>query len=236
MKTQRIITGLLLILTPILFLSAFTLLQIGFEYPDILRQPAGYVLERFAAGGSGLVANWYAMLLSALLFIPIAVLLHPHLAHQGPAQTALAGYLPLATVFGVVAGLVQMLGFARWPFLVPSLAAAYRDPSASAATREAVMATFQAFNQYAGAGVGEHLGYWFTALWTVLIGLAMLQSGRFPRWLGWIGALAALGIFSGVLEPAGLAWAGAINAVAYIAWAIWLLLTGVFLLSSGEQP
>lgn len=236
MKTQRIITGLLLIFTPILFLGAFTLLQIGFEYPDILRKPAGYVLERFAAGGSGLVINWYAMLLSALLFIPIAVLLHPHLARQGAARTAFAGFLPLATVFGVVAGVVQMLGFVRWPFLVPSLAAIYRDPSASAATREAVMVTFQAFNQYAGAGVGEHLGYLFTALWTVLIGLAMLQSSIFPKWLGWMGALSALGIFSGVLEPAGLAWAGAVNAAAYIVWAVWMLATGVFLLGSGKKP
>ena len=236
MKKQRLSVGLLLIITPLLFMGAFTLLQINFEYPDILRQPAGYVLERFAAGGSGLVINWYAMLLSAMLFIPIAVLLQPTLSHPDAGQPSMTWTLPLATVFGVLAGVVQMLGFVRWPFLVPSLAAIYRDPASSAAAREATQIIFQAFNQTAGVGIGEHLGYLFTSLWTVLVGLAMIRSPIFPRWLGWAGALTALGIFAGVLEPAGLALAGTINAVAYIIWAVWLLATGVLLLRLGKKP
>jgi hypothetical protein len=93
--------------------GALTLLQINFEYTDILRQPAATVLEKFAAGGSSLVANWYAMLVSAIFFIPIAVLLHPFLTRKD------VWYLPLATVFGVLAGVVQMLGFVRWAFQVP---------------------------------------------------------------------------------------------------------------------
>jgi len=43
-----------------------------------------------------------------------------------------------------------MLGFIRWPFLVPSLAYTYLDPSASEATRAAIEVTFNAFNHYAG--------------------------------------------------------------------------------------
>lgn len=229
MKTRRMITGLLLIVAPILFIAAFTLLQINFEYPAILRRPAGYVLERFAAGGAGLAANWYAMLVSALLFIPIAVLLHPNLARKD------TWYLPLATTLGVLAGVVQMLGFIRWPFLVPGLAAAYLDPAAGEARREAISAVFQAFNQYAGVGVGEHLGYLFTAAWGALVGLAMLDSGIFPKWLGWAGLLSALGIGAGLLEPAGAAWAGAINALAYLFWALWLLVSGIVLLKSAAQ-
>jgi hypothetical protein len=228
MKTGRIFTGILLIVAPILFMGAFTLLQINFEYPDILRKPGGYVLEQFAAGGSGLVALWYTMLVSAFLFIPTAVLLQPYLEREG------TWYLPLATTFGVIAGAVQMLGFIRWPFLVPSLAALYLDPTTSDSARQAAVATFQAFNQYAGAGVGEHLGYAFTALWGVLVGLAMLKSLWFPKWLGWTGMLSALGILFGMLEPAGLGWAGLVNAIAYIFFAIWLLLTGIFLMKSGE--
>jgi hypothetical protein len=205
-------------------MGAFTLLQINFEYPDILRQPAGYVLERFAAGGSGLVANWYAMLFSALLFIPIAVLLHPFLAREN------TWYLPLATTLGVLAGMVQALGFVRWPFLVPALAAAYLDPAASEGAREAISAVFLAFNQYAGAGIGEHLGYLLTASWGLFVGLVMLDAEIFPKWLGWMGMLSSLGILVGVLEPAGVAWAGLVNAMAYIFWALWLLVSGVFLL------
>ncbi len=44
-KSHRIWTGIMLIVTPILFMTAFTMLQINFEYPDILRQPAVTVME-----------------------------------------------------------------------------------------------------------------------------------------------------------------------------------------------
>jgi hypothetical protein len=115
-NSHRILTGILLIVTPILFMTAFTLLQINFEYPDILRQPAAAVMEKFVAGSSGLIANWYLMVISAILFIPISVMLHPYLAREATP------YMTTATIFGVTAGIVQMLGFFRWPFLVPTLA------------------------------------------------------------------------------------------------------------------
>jgi hypothetical protein len=124
-KPHRNLTAFLLIATPILFMAAFTMLQINFEYPDILRKPAVYVMEQFVAGGSGLIANWYIMAFSAMLFVPIAVLLHPYLVSED------AWFLPLATIFGMVAGVVQTLGFIRWTFLVPLLASSYLDPSTS---------------------------------------------------------------------------------------------------------
>jgi hypothetical protein len=151
-KSHRILTGILLIVTPILFMVAFTILQINFEYPDILRQPAIAVMEKFAAGGSSLIANWYLMVVSSILFIPISVMLHPYLAREDTP------YMTVATTLGVTAGIVQMLGFIRWPFLVPTLASTYLDPSTSEATRAAIEVTFTAFNLYAGVGVGEHLG------------------------------------------------------------------------------
>lgn len=229
MKTQKTVAGFLLITAPILFMGAFTLLQINFAYPDILRQPVDTVLTQFAAGGSGLVANWYAMLFSAILFVPIVVLLHPFLAREDK------WYLPLASVFGVLAGVVQMVGFVRWPFLVPVLAKAYLDPAASQATQQSVSVVFSAFNQYAGVGIGEHLGYIFTGLWSLLIGLAMLDSPIFPKWLGWIGILSGLGILPGALESAGFAWAGTVNALAYILWALWLLVSGIYMLRWGSR-
>ena len=77
-----------------------------------------------------------------------------------------------------------MLGFVGWPFLVPTLAVSYLDPAASQGTRAAVSVVFLAFNQFAGVGIGEHPGYAFTGFWVLLVGLAMLDSEIFPRWLG----------------------------------------------------
>src|SRR5438067_1099621 len=106
----RRLAGLLLILVPVAFTICFTLLQMQFEYPDILRQPTADVLTKFQAGGSGLIAVWYALTLTAVLFIPVVVLLHRLLAAR-EASVALS----IATVFGIIAGLAQTLGFLRWP-------------------------------------------------------------------------------------------------------------------------
>jgi hypothetical protein len=217
----RQLTGLLFVATPVTMLAAFTLLQVNFEYPAILRQPAGYVLERFQAGGAGLLATWYLFALSAAVFIPLAVMVHQVLKPDAPP------YLSAATASGVTAGLVQVLGLIRWPFLVPALAQTYLDPAATPAQREAAALVFQAFNVYAGAAVGEHLGYLFTAGWTVLISLALWRSSLAWPWLGGVGLLAGLGILAGVLEPLGVPGAGAVNAVAYTVWAIWLVALGV---------
>lgn len=225
----RVLTGVLLVLTPVAFNVFFTLLSVTFGYPDILREPTGYVLRRFDAGGGGLVAIWYGFMLTAVLFVPLAVLVHKALAREDTP------YMAVATAFGVVAGVVQFLGLVRWPFLVPYLADAYLDPASSGATRESVAVVFQAFNQYAGVGVGENLGYLFTGLWTALVALAMFGSPLpFRRWLAPLGAVSAACIAVGMLEPAGFEPAADLVVVGYIIWSVWLALFGILLLLSGS--
>ncbi len=221
----RKLTGVVLILTPVAFNVFFTLLSVTFEYPDILREPASYVLRSFDAGGSGLVAIWYGFMLTAVLFVPLAVLVHKVPARQDTP------YMAVATAFGVVAGVVQFLGLVRWPFLVPYLADTYLDPASSGATREAVAVVFQAFNQYAGVAVGENLGYLLTGLWTMLVALAILASRLpFRRWLALLGVVSAAGVLVGTLESIGFEPAANIVVVGYILWSIWLALFGIFLL------
>jgi hypothetical protein len=211
------LTGSLLFIIPVIFTLVFVLLGTSFEYPDILRKPVTYVLERFAAGGAGLIALWYGMLASALAFTLI-----PLLTRRLYPEASLS--LDLGVIFGVLAGLVQALGFARWVFLVPALAASNADPSSSEATRAAIHVVFNAFNQYAGVAIGEHLGYLFTALWTLSVAIPLLARSR---WLGGSGVIFALGILIGLLEPAGIAWAGPVNAIAYLAWSLWMMAFGV---------
>jgi hypothetical protein len=224
-RALRVLTGFLLILTPIAFNVFFTLLSVTFEYPDILREPTGYVLRNFDGGGGELVAIWYGFMLTAVLFVPLAVLVHKALVREDTP------YMSVATAFGVVAGVVQFLGLVRWPFLVPYLADTYLDPASSAATRESVAVVFQAFNQYAGVGVGENLGYLFTGLWTLLVALAMFGSPLpYRRWLAILGVLSAAGVSVGTLEPVGFEPAADIVVVGYILWSIWLALFGILLL------
>jgi hypothetical protein len=84
--------------------------------------PAGEVLARFQAGGPGLMVLWYAMTNTAALFIPIVLLMRQLLNEQGSPN------IFFATVFGTIAGVVEILGLIRWPLLVPNLTRVYFDP------------------------------------------------------------------------------------------------------------
>lgn len=229
--TVRHAAGALLLFVPLVFTICFGMLGALFEYPDILRMPTADVLVRFQAGGPSLVAVWYVLTLTALLFVPVALLTHRVLAGGGAGES-----LRVATVFGVIAGLVQTLGFIRWPFLVPHLAEVYLDPAASEAQRAAAGLVFEAFHRYAGMALGEHLGYLSTSTWTLLVGLAMVRAPLFGRWLGASGVVLAIGIAAGLLEPAGWGVAGAINAITYLAWAAWLIVVGGVLLFRRGAP
>jgi hypothetical protein len=219
-----ILTGLLLIIVPLAFNVAFFLLQKTFEYPDILRQPTESILRRFQQGGASLRRLWYAFAFSAVLFTPVPVMVQQVFGLLAP------WYLAIGTVMGVLAGLVQFLGLIRWPFLVPSLADLYADPQSSQATRDSAAVTFQAFHRYVGVAIGEHLGYLFTSAWTTLLCFAIIQTGIVNPLFGWLGILPAAGVLIGVFEETGFKAAGAVNAISYILWSIWLVALGIAVL------
>ena len=220
------ITGVLLILVPVVFNLFYALLQRSFDYPNILREPTEHILLRFQKGGARLRMTWYGFMLSAVLFVPVVVLLHQVLSLSDAALP----YLGIATTIGVLSAVVQFLGLVRWPFLVPYLAETYNDPASSQATKDAVTVTFQAFHRYAGVGVGESLGYLFTSIWTLLVGIAMIGSPLFAPWIGWLALIPAAGIFIGIFEEAGVKAAGIITAISYVLWSLWLVASGIILI------
>jgi hypothetical protein len=229
--TVELVTAALLIAVPVAFNLAFFELGRAFDYPNILRKEPDEILRRFHAGGSGLILRWEALLASALLMLPLTVLLAVVL-DAGPTLTA------LAVIAGVIAGLVQALGLVRWPFAVPELARRYvaaPDGPEGDATRQTVAVVFATLHRLFGVGIGEHLGYLFTGLWTLLIAASILSTLALPTWLGIAGVLIGIALLIGVLEfvgpnePDGWPLAGTIVPIAYIAWSIWLILLGVFL-------
>jgi len=226
----RQVTAVLSIAVPIVFNVAFFELGRAFDYPSILRRPADEILRRFAAGGAGLLLRWHLLFLSALAMLPLAVLLAVVL-DAGPVLT------PLTMVVGIVAALVQAVGLARWPFAVPELARRYvaADGPNEEETRRSIEVVFAVLHRYLGVGIGEHLGYLATGLWTVLVAGSILVGTVLPAWLAIAGVLIGLALLVGTLEfvgpnePEGWALAGTIVPIAYIAWSVWLILLGVFL-------
>ena len=228
--TTTTVAGLFLVALPVAFNAAFAGLSAKFEYPDILRRPTDEVLGRFREGGAGLVTLWWAFALSAVALAPLAVLLSLAL----DANEALRA---VAATVGVPAATVQFLGLVRWPFLVPYLARVAAEADLSTPRRDAVDVIFQSFNRYLGVAVGEHLGYLLTGVWSVLVGVALNQSTIAAGWLGYpgivIGVLLVLCSFEfvGPAERAGWKLAGTLTPIAYIAWSLWLVATGISLLA-----
>jgi Domain of unknown function (DUF4386) len=225
------VAGLLLVVVPLGFNAAFSLLAARFDYPGILRRPTADVLARFSAGGTPLVLTWWAFALTALLMVPLVLLFTRAIDDADPTLLA------VSTTVGVLAALVQFLGLVRWPFLVPYLARTIADPDASPARREAVDVVFQSFNRYLGVAVGEHLGYALTGAWTTLAGIALTQTAAAPGWLGVlaivIGPILMLCSleFVGSHEPSGWRLAERLTPLTYISWSLWLIATGVAFLS-----
>lgn len=229
--SEQTLAGIVLIAVPILFNAGFTLLAQRFDYPDVLRRPTHEVLERFRAGGTPLILIWWVFALSAVLFTAVAILLA--IAVDEADRPAVV----LGAVVGVLASVVQFLGLIRWPFLVPYLARTAEEAEPDSPTGQAVDVVFQAFNRYLGVGVGEHLGYAFTGIWSILAGIALIESSASPDWLGVVGvAVGPLFVlcsleFVGRTSDSGWKLAEALTPVTYIAWSVWLIAVGVALVA-----
>jgi hypothetical protein len=229
--SAEVAAAVLLVAVPIAFNLAFLELGRAFDYPSILRKEPDEILRRFAAGGSGLLLRWQALMVSALAMLPLVALLAVVLEAPTPLTT-------LSIVIGSAAALVQALGLVRWPFAVPELARRYvaaEGPDAEA-TRRTIELTFVTLHRLFGVGIGEHLGYLLTGVWTLLVATSILSGAVLPGWLGLIGLAIGVALLVGSLEFVGPnekdGWplAGTIVPIAYIAWSLWLVGLGVFLL------
>jgi hypothetical protein len=236
---QRTLLGAAALSLAIAFNLPFAPLAANFNYPDILRRPAGEVLDAFAAGGPSLILTWYAFALSAVGLIFFA----PTLALTTANWTRRPGLAVAAALFGALAGLAQAIGLFRWVFAVPALAAAHVDPATDAATRISLEAAFTLLNDWGGVAIGEHLGQILTLGWVALATRQALSSKqRFARPAAVLAAVAVVGIGIGLGEGLSIALGQeapllAMATVAgYMAFSLWLLTTGAGLIAHSFFP
>lgn len=222
--TLRRITGLLLITAVIAFATAASVLSATFDWPDILREPPSTVLAKFAAGGDPLVWTWFATAWTyALLAVPMLLL----------ATVLARPALALAGTVGAASVLLSLIGFLRWVFVVPQLAASWTagDPT----TRLAAEAAWTAQHQFGGALLGEHLGQVLAIAWSVSVSTVALRGGVLPRWIGWTGLAASVlfllnqGDVLATAVPGFPVWDAA-GFVGSTAWILWIAGLGATLL------
>jgi hypothetical protein len=181
---HRRTTGTLFVGGAVAFGAAATVLSSTFDWPDILREPAGVVLPAFDAGGTSLVWTWFATAWTyGLLVVPILLLPGVLGRRDDPA-------LRVATFVGAASVLLSLIGFLRWVFVVPPLASSYVGGDAT--TQAAVDAAWTAQHQFGGALLGEHLGQLLAIGWSITLSVIILRSRILPRWLGATGLAASV--------------------------------------------
>jgi hypothetical protein len=226
-------TGALFAGAAIAFAAAATLLSSTFDWPDVLRRPADTVLTEFAAGGSSLVWTWFATAWTyGLLVVPVLLLPAALGRRDDPA-------LRVATYLGAASVLLSVVGFLRWVFVVPPLAASF--VAGDGATRTAVAAAWTAQHQFGGALLGEHLGQLLAVAWSLTLSVVVLRSGLLPRWLGGAGAVASVlyllnqGDVLATAVPGFPVWEPA-GFLGSSLWGLWVAALGICLLRAAAHP
>ena len=164
---QRSLLGAAALSLAIAFNLPFALLAASVDYPDILRRPAGEVLDAFAAGGPTLILTWYGFALSAVGLILFA----PALALTTADWTRRPGLAVAAALMGSLAGIAQAIGLFRWVFAVTALATLHADPATDADTKASLETAFNLLNGWGGVAIGENLGQILTLAVVVLAAL-----------------------------------------------------------------
>ncbi|MBG1232237.1 DUF4386 family protein [Aestuariivirga litoralis] len=226
----RVAKGVAAIVFAILFNIPFSILGATFDYPAILRKPAGEALDKFAEGGNGLILTWYGFAFAALALTPLAIALSitPKRVFNSPALAI------GAALAGTAASITQAIGLFRWVFAIPAIAAAHADPAATEQAKFAAEQMFSTLNNWGGVAIGEHMGQWFTALFVLQLSLIQRKEG----WLitSLIGFAATLCIALGTSEGLSivLGGSGAVFSIAtilgFLGLTLWLIATGINLI------
>lgn len=230
MSPARPGVGLSAIALAIVFNIPFAVLAATYEYPDVLRRPAGEALDLFAAGGASLILTWHAFALTALALVPVAIALAITPKRMAERPALAIG----AAITGALAGLAQAIGLWRWVFVIPGLARTHADPNAAPEARFAAEQAFAVLNQYGGVAIGEHLGQLLTAAFVLM--LACIQWSERARIASVIGFCAAAAIAVGTGEGLAIALDKSgdvfsfVTIAGFLGLTLWLIVTGLGLM------
>lgn len=191
----RKLTGFMFILTPLWLFVNSRVLGVVSGFPDIQFAGPDELLNRVHESGTLGVVVWYFYIVPGVLYIASTVML------QKVLQPERIPWFSVATALGVTSWALQFLGLVRWIFVYPYLADQWitADPQ----KKQTLTIVFDAFNNYAGYALGQTIGIGLTAVWILLVGIAIKKSPLFKPWLGYLAIIVAIGELIGNLGPLG---------------------------------
>jgi Domain of unknown function (DUF4386) len=224
-------TGALLLGAALLSVVGYVVLGSQFGWPDVLDEPGTVALDAYLAAEPAVRAGFYLMALASLSLLVAAFGLHAVIGRDDAWARAV-------TAVGALGAFAQMLGWLRWVTAVPVQAELWTQAGADPVARHAVATAYDTLNAYAGATLGEHLGWLLQGIWAVGIGVLLLRTRQVPSWFGTVGLALATGW--AVLVPIGtaadVAWAETLGvAVLYTVWFVWVGALGLLFLGRGRR-
>ncbi|MDX2128908.1 MAG: DUF4386 family protein [Chloroherpetonaceae bacterium] len=229
--TKSKITGIFFIFFSLILFAGFTMLEIEFSYPDILRKGAKETLKVYHQNEFKIQLWWYLMTMGSIAFTFGTLLFQSILNERGIKNWEFLSGI------GLLSGLFNTLGFMRWVFLVPMLAKEYMMPMVTETKQESIEILFEAFHTYFGFSIGEHLGFLTLGVYGIVFA-NKIRSGEFdflPKWMSWPAYLGAIGTLIGILEAFGIEWASISVQLGSTVFILWMLGVGVFLMLVKEE-
>lgn len=219
------VAGTSLLASALLSVLGYVILGSQFGWPDVLDQPGTTALDAFVAAETAARIGFTVFVFSSLALIPAAVAVGELMRAWGSLATTLVA-------FGALAGFAQVLGWVRWPLVLPGLADAWVAAEGDRVERTALASSYDLLNAYGGGALGEHLGWLLQAIWAVGVAVWLVRARVTARWFAWTGLV--LSVVWGALVP--VATSARLDAVefwglnVYTAWYVWTLALGVQLL------
>lgn len=214
MKTLQKFGGFAALYLAVAYLIGMVIFLAVLDYPSITdpAQKAALLVEMQTVV---FLTNLLLYVFFGVFLVVLSLALHDRLKSGAPAL------MQAATAIGIIwAGSLIASGMVANAGIEPVVALYANDPAQAALTWQGVEIVASGL----GNGNGEILG----GLWALLVSLAALRAGRFPKGLNmlglWVGVVGILSIIPGLNE----AMAGVFGLI-QILWFVWL---GIALLRS----
>jgi len=219
--TRRVFAVILLLSGLFSLIGFLTLPASG--WPDTTQgMPAADAFPLISANLGAFRLGYLAMVAAGILFLPAAIYI---LRVLQPADRPIPLWLLVAAALALTSGALRVLWYAASLTVVPTLIGLWQD--ADPATHAAINVVYITVNDLLST-IQEDIGVNFLgAGFMLIVAVAVLRQGLFPRWTGALALVAGLGYVISSSELAGIPNPSGVQVVGPALSAIWLMILGV---------
>lgn len=192
------------------------------NFPDILTLSGQEAFPIIQQQPGNLIAGFGLFFLYSLLFLPASAIVS-EVAMKDVSHKNLHHYLAVA------GATLRSLWWALWLTVIPLMATLYFAPETTGTMKETLSLLFRILNETFST-ISEDVGVnIFSSLWALVISLAIIKHGNFPKWMGYFGLVGSLLYLISSSELLGLGSIEIAQSMAPPVSGLWFTTLGVIL-------